>query len=215
MSRLITVVSLVVLCGQLLASELVLRQSGIRKMLYDRRVPIVQRLLPDDEKVWVYREVSSPPLIPVAAMTESYEEEIENLRYEEIIAVLRVAGVQSELVEEGTWIRTRVVGHIEQVVHKSIDKPLDTAVEFTLAGGSIRVGKVDVSAGSIPQLVQGQRYLVFLVTRPRLMLSALPFPVNAKDIIEPVKMNNDVEISRQSNLVGRSVPDVTKALRRR
>lgn len=213
MSRLVVPILAAALGMQSFGSGCSLEQAQPRRILYNPRVAIADRLLPGDKEVLVYKEASTPYVLHPTARP-SYEQEIQSLRLGEIIALVRVASAQGELVEEGTWIRTHIIAQINQLVQSSLNKPLGDSVEFSFSGGSTRIGDVDVTAASFPILNPGDQYLVVLVTRPRIALSGFPLHVNADGVLEHVKMNTGVEASFQTNLIGRNISEVLEALTR-
>lgn len=211
MSRLVLPILIVALGMEWLGSGCLHGQTPQRKMLYDSRVAIADRLLPHEKEIFVYKEVASPGYTLDPSVRQTYEQETQRLRLGDIIALVRVATVQGELVEEGTWIQTNVVAQVDRLVQSGLNKPLGNSVEFTFTGGNTRIGDVGVTAGSFPQFIQGEQYLVFLVTRPRVTLG-LVYHVNARGVLEHVRQNTGVEQSFQTNLIGRDISEVLEAL---
>jgi hypothetical protein len=185
-------------------------QTQPRRLLYNPQVAIAERLLPGDKEVFVYKE-SAGPDTPVPT-DHTYEQEIQKLRLRDITALIRVNTVNADLVEKGTWIRTSISGSVEQLIPDNDEKQLSNALEFTFPGGSMRIKDVAVTAGSYPQFNQGERYLVSLVTRPRVAL-VLAYHVDASGILRPMKSNSGSEQSFYTKLFGRNVSEVFEALK--
>jgi hypothetical protein len=194
-------------------------QRAERTIPYRADVPIAERLEPGDTTVVVQMKMPEPPpLRPDASGQESFEQEIQRLKTSEIIAVIRVTATEGEIADRGTWVRTRVTAAVDRIVHAPPQRRLGESLEFTYGGGSARIGQVEVSTGKFPVFVQGDRYLMFLSTRPGtadwLIWNGIAFRVDAQDLLQRVSINGGGEQLFRTNLVGRTVTDVADALAR-
>jgi hypothetical protein len=212
MSRLVIPILVAALGIDSFGSARMFAQTQPRKILYSPRVPIADRLLPDDKAVLIYKEAPAPYVLDPRAPRPTYEQEIQNMREGgDIIALVRVANVEGELIEQGTWIRTIVRAHINQLAQSNVDLKSGDSIEFTFSGGNTRISDVDVTAGSSPRFVQGEQYLVVLVSRPRISLGSA-FHVTPAGVLEPVKSITGVAQSFRTNLFGRNISEVLQAL---
>lgn len=184
-----------------------------RTITYDRKVPIAERLTIDDKDVFISK-ISSGPLKSNQETGESFDEEVDRLALAEAIAILRVTTAQSELIEGGTWVRTKITAEIQQAIKSSSETAMNRSVEFTVDGGTVQIGKVNVTAGSCPRFVPDEQYLVLLATDRSINGFYLDdaFHVNAQGVLERVKDNRGLTDSSRTKLVGRDVSSVAKAL---
>ena len=187
-------------------------QTPGRPIRFSPDVPIANRLLPDDKEVFVYMETL--PGYRTDGAPESFDQEIKRLRISEIIAVVRVETVDGELIEDGTWIGTKVNAKIEQLVQSPPGSTLDSSVEFAFSGGTTEINKVVVTAGTFWQFVQGERYLILLYPGIKGLSLSLAFRANPNELLEfvPLIDNQGCIVRFKTNLVGRNVSDVVEAL---
>lgn len=117
--------------------------------------PITKQLSADDEHVLVEEFAITDPV-------RLSNEELIRLRVDSAasIVVVRATAVAGELTDDGTWIRTRVRGVVEQAIKGQ--RGNGHSFEFYVHGGEARIGKVRVQAGDFPVLQTGRSYLVFV-----------------------------------------------------
>jgi len=187
-------------------------QAQRRTIGYDPTKPIAARLLPGDIEVFVEKR-GLPPMLSGSNDRPSFDEEIESLKQAEVTALIRAESLRSDLIEEGAWIQTTVVAHVDQLVQSKLRTPLGESFEFVWPAGSMRIAAVEVTTGSFPVFVPGEQYLVVLITRPRLSPTMF-FRVNAQGVLERLKANDGREWDLKTNLVGRKVSDVVQAVSR-
>lgn len=125
------------------------------RSLPHQNVPIESRLQPDDQVVemdyWA-------DVMYVSHDNETREQQVERMAGEaSSVSVVRVTQVEPFLAENGSWIRTRVAGVIDEVLKGSNDKKF----EAQLDGGEMLIRGVRIKAGSYPVARPGTRYLVF------------------------------------------------------
>jgi len=188
-----------------------LAQQSQRSIPYKRDQAIADRLLPGDRAVVVYKETL--PGLRAGSRNESFDEEVLRLRRAEAAAVVRVAAVQGELIDDGTWIRTHVSARVEQTVKAAPGRTADS-VDFAFNGGTMRIGETVVTAGTFPKFAQGERYLVFLITDPGIagLYPSLAYRINVQGVLEHIENGQGGTQSFKTNLVGRDVADVIQAL---
>lgn len=117
--------------------------------------PISKQLSTDDEHV----------LVEEFAIVDSIRlgsEELIRLRVDSAanIVLFRATAVAGEVTADGTWIRTRVRGVVEQTIKGQ--RGNGQSFEFYVHGGEARIGKVRVQAGDYPVFQPGRSYLVFV-----------------------------------------------------
>lgn len=187
-------------------------QTNQRRIPYSSQVPITDQLLPSDREVEVYRQPVSPPHV-MEPRQQNYEQEIQWLRLNDIVALVRVEDVQADLVERGTWIETKVGVRIDQLVHSNLKEPPANEIQFTLAGGEMQIGATRVTAGVVPQLKKGDRYLVILLAQPRIRLIRA-YRVSADGVLEPGESSTALDHPSHTHLIGKKVAEVIQSLRR-
>jgi len=184
-------------------------------MPYDSAKPIADRLLPGDKQVLVQME---SPKTPDPGPEESFEREIQRLGRTEIVALVRVATAHGEIADRGTWIRTTVKVGVDRLVKAPAALQLGESIEFTYAAGSAQIGNVVVTTGNFPRFVEGQQYLVFLMTRPAMPSSpvwgGVAFRVDEQGVLQRVGLDGGGEQSFRTTLVGRNASEVIDALMR-
>ena len=90
---------------------------------------------------------------------ETREEVVARMtRQTDLIATVLIAQVQPFLVEDGSWIRTRVTGTADTV----LKGPADSKFEAQFDGGEMVIKGVRIRAESYPILRPGSRYLIFV-----------------------------------------------------
>jgi len=126
------------------------------RTLQHQRVPIESRLEPGDQIVEMdfWADVVHPD-----NGTETREEVIARMtRQTDVIATVRITQVTPFLVEDGSWIRTRVTGTAESI----LKGPAERKFEAQFDGGEMVIKGVRVRAESYPILRPGSRYLIFV-----------------------------------------------------
>jgi hypothetical protein len=189
------------------------RSQTQRTIPYDSKRPIAGRLLPGDKEVLV--EMKIPDEKADAGPQESFDQEIQRLRRNPIIALVRVASALGEIADRGTWVRTRVNAGIDRLVKGPPDRTRDQLIEFTYSAGTAQIGEVVVTTGKFPRFVQGEPYLVFLLTRPgnpALIWDGVAFRVDEQGALQRVAIDGGGEQSFKTNLIGRSATEVMAAL---
>jgi hypothetical protein len=174
-------------------------------------VPVVDRLLPDDDIV-VITGVEENGLLPDHDLTlpELIEEAV---GMSDLIATVDVQGVTGFLANDGLWINTRVVGTVCQVVSsKKMPTRVGQRIEIEWFGGELRIGKVLVRAGHTIQ--PRRRYLWFLEAEPtRKALSTwrMPFVIQNGALVRPWSLQST---EPRDLLEGVKLAEVTKQIRR-
>ena len=185
-----------------------------RTIRYRADVPIKERLEPGDTKVVVEMKMADAPTTTVR---ESFEQEIRRLRRADIIAVVRISSTQSEIADNGTWVRTRVTAAVERAVRAPAQRPLDESVEFSYGGGRTQLGNVEVSTGKFPQFVEGSQYLMFLSVRrgtSALAWNGFAYRIDDAGTLQRVGISDGSEQQLPTTLVGRNASEVADALAR-
>jgi hypothetical protein len=139
------------------------RGEHVRTVPYSLE-PISDQLVASDQVVVVRREFD------VAAYDQppTAEQVIRDAtRRAEAIAVVDVVSANSILVENGTWIRTKLEGVVRQVVKSSdavrLSKGKRAAV--LIHGGTVRIKSVLVKTDVQPQVPTGHSYLLFMAVK--------------------------------------------------
>jgi hypothetical protein len=190
---------------------LAIGQAATRTIWYDRDVAIAGRLLPGDVDV-VVKRLESKPFDGPPPVPETFAEEMRRVSAYETIAILKISDTQGQLIDGGTWVRTRLQAHATEFARRG--SLVDSAgfVEFSQDGGRLQLGSVAVTVGTFAEFVAQQDYLVFLRTSGGRTYAALAFRVDSNRILQPVKRNDGTSIMAYSTLIGRSVPEVVAAL---
>jgi hypothetical protein len=122
------------------------------------------------------------------------------------------------IADRGTWIRTTVKGGVDRLVMVPPARAVGESIEFTYAAGTAKIGDVVVTTGNFPRFVEGEQYLVFLLTRPgqpsSLIWNGVAFRVDNQGVLQHVGLNEGGEQSFTTSLVGRNISEVTAALER-
>lgn len=191
--------------------------SSQRTIPYDSGKPIAARLLPGDRQVLVQMKTPEPDKADAGA-AESFEQEIQRLRRGQIVALVRVTTARGDIADRGTWVRTTVNGEMVRLVNAPAGRALGESIEFSYPAGTAQIGDVVVTTGKFPRFVDGEQYLVFLITRPAgpssLIWNGIAFRVDAAGVLRHVGLNEGGEQSFRTNLIGRSVSEVMDALSR-
>ena len=182
-------------------------------MPYDSAKPIADRLQPGDKQVLVQMKPETADPGPQL----SFEQEIQRLRSGQIIALVRVTAAQGEIADRGTWVRTRVTAEVVRSIKAPADRPLGESIEFTFSAGTAKIGDVVVTTGKFPLLVEGEQYLLFLITRPgnpALIWNGMAFRVDEQGVLQRVSLNEGGEQTFRTSLIGRNASEVMDALAR-
>lgn len=205
--RCVLPVALVAIVGSSIAAQ----DQKVRTLPH-QRVPIESRLQPDDQIVEIdyWADVVHPK-----NGVETRQEVIARMtRQSNLIATVRISQVRPSLVEDGSWIRTRVTGTADAV----LKGPAGPKFEAQFDGGEMVINGVRVRAESYPVLRPGSRYLIFGIGG-----GETPWILDAF-ALDGGKLIGRPEWARAKNLpenpfVGRSVQqaltDVRKAVGRR
>jgi hypothetical protein len=135
-------------------------ESRIRTIDYGTREPIASRLLPEDEVVMIHREFDVAVPRPDATVSDVLKDAVQR---SDVVAIVDIHEVSGRLVDDGTWIRTRIVGAVHEIIRSSKAGRFTQKqrLEIDITGGEVRIGKVLVEAEAL-QLVADRRYLLFL-----------------------------------------------------
>ena len=123
--------------------------------------PIEDQLLPNDEVVVIKRVYDSGffDRVPNAAEYISYSTE-----RADAVALVDLMSVGGILVDGGTWVHTRMVGRVRQVIKSSARQKLSSGqrVELSVNGGELKIGNVLVKTEDALRLPIDRRYLLFM-----------------------------------------------------
>jgi hypothetical protein len=134
------------------------------------RVPIVDRLLPDDDIV-VITGVEENGILPEHELT-TLEVIKDAVAISDLIATVDIQEVKGLLTDDGMWINTRVAGTVQQVLSsKTLPPERGQRIEALYVGGETKIGKVLVRAGKAGAIQRIRRYLMFLELEPSTKLS--------------------------------------------
>ena len=181
-----------------------------RTILYDERIPIAERLSPNDKQVVVIQRLT-PGLVVDPTTYESFDDEISRLRDVDVIALVRIVKAEGELTDDGTWIRTRVTADVEHVVRSRSKTPFRNQIEFSFPGGTAKIRDTFVTAGIFPRYTPSNRYLVFLSTNPS-TFPELAFRIDAKGVVRPIVNSDGNEQVFKTNLIGLHYSSLSNAL---
>lgn len=180
----------------------------VRVIPYGPNLPIVERLLPDDEIVRLDR-----PREPEAARQLTAQEFLTALLdASQIVAVVRADEVKGILVDNGTWVNTLVAVRVQRALldaDRSI--PFGGPMNLQWSGGDLPIGNTLVRAWEPPRLQPDKQYLVFH-TGGGVMGTLAAY------LIEDLKLVSTWPVERtriKDPLDGAAFNDVTAALRLR
>ena len=153
----------VILSAGILAIVMVEAQGiGTRHIPFGKAFPIIEQLRPGDRVV----TLDSPKIGDgLEKQPGSVDEALNELMIMPEVVVFRVQRSESYLVENGTWVRTRVSAQVENAVRHSASIPWGDAPNQLILDaedGEIQLKGVTVKAGRYPILVPGSRYLGLL-----------------------------------------------------
>jgi hypothetical protein len=182
-----------------------------RPIPHDWNKTIASRLLPDDDEVFVYMNDLCEMNVYGQA---TFDQEIEVLRNSEFIAIVRITDVQSELIDNGSWVYTRMSADVETLLQSPPWKTLDRSIELGFNDGVTKIGNVIVNAGIVPQFAEGERYLMFPFWQPgiNLLYPAYPFHINPQGQLEGMPTNAGVVPAFGAHLIGHNVADIVGKL---
>jgi hypothetical protein len=154
--KLLIAISLSYLCVAIVA-----QQARVRTISYSSYQPIAERILADDEIVIINREFDSIESEPAEPTVDQFIDDA--AQRADIIGVVDVRQVQPILVENGTWIHTRLTG-VVQVVLKSAGKSIarGQSMSSEFHGGELRIGTVLVRAAYLMPFPTNREYLIFV-----------------------------------------------------
>jgi hypothetical protein len=182
-------------------------QPRVRVVPYTVGKPITERLLPDDQVVVVSRLEEGAVFVQEPTPLQMLRTAVD---MSDVVVVIEVSQVIGTLVEEGTWIRTRVVGAVQDVM-LSRDREIvgKQGLEIEADGGEVLIGKVVVKASQGPGVEARKRYLMFLMAHPNRnvwFLAHLPLLID----------NGKLVSTRQTRdpLDGLTLAEVTKEVQR-
>ena len=115
-------------------------------------------------------------------------------------ALAEVRQVSGIVVDDGTWIHTRVVCVVKEVL-KDRNRPLRPGgrLQFEISGGEVAIGKVLVKAWDVPKLQAGRTYFVFAAVNSD---TGVLFPNHV-----PMLVDGDILVSTQVQIAG--APETT------
>lgn len=124
-------------------------------------VPIVDRLLPDDELVVITRDYDLVHAEPEPTVEQWIDEAI---RTADTVAVVELREVGGILVDNGTWIHTKLSGIARDVLKTSADRRIsaEDTIELELVGGEMTFGKVRVQTNESMTFLTNRQYVMFL-----------------------------------------------------
>lgn len=137
------------------------------RILRRNDVPLAQRLTNQDKVVVVLNNVFvvSDPI----HFSGTPEENLRRLLMQSSAsAMVRITATNARLVERGTWVRTTVIG-ILQEVFKDGGMPgmgPGTRFEAEYEGGRVSIGDTDVQAGMHPRFERDGSYILFFSKHP-------------------------------------------------
>lgn len=136
-------------------------QPKVRVMQRVFKLPIVARLLPDDEIVQVEQDVDVVEIVGEPTVQWTVDYAIETAEH---IAVVEIGDAAGILVEDGEWIRTKLTGVARDVFKSSPDRRVSRGqpIEIQVSGGELKIGEVVVRTGELIRLPGQRRYLMFL-----------------------------------------------------
>jgi hypothetical protein len=187
------------------------RERHVRKIPFTTR-PIAESLRPDDDIVIVEWDIEDI----VAADTTAFEAlKVAVAHQLSTTAIVTVTGVSGVLALENSWIHTKFVATVDEVLKTGKDVTgrdrisRGQAVEFFVVGGEAAVNGVVVRAGDVVTYPIGRKYLVFLGR----LQDENGFLVQSS---EPLLLEGDrlsAVAPAKSKLSGLTLADVAKAVR--
>lgn len=131
----------------------------VRVIPYKVGLAIPERLLPDDQVVRLDRprEDTDPKEQPTA------EAQLRaTLDASEIVTTVIAEEVRGVLVEDGSWVNTRVVGRVDRpYLDRARSLPFGGLLTLEFSGGELPLGDTLVKAWEPPRIEKDKRYLVF------------------------------------------------------
>ncbi len=196
--------AVLVACAALVGGAVAFGQSPsprTRNISFSDR-PIAEQLGPDDQVVIINRQMEGARFRPEPSARQRIEYQV---RISDCLVVIDVDEVAGILAEGGTWVDTRIVGTISDVL-MARKQPLSRGqrLEFHASGGEIRIGTVLVKAWDRPKVQPYKRYLVFLQLMPD---TGISYPAYGPLLIENGRVANQ---SRYDG--GREIPDPLRGL---
>ncbi|MFN7977447.1 MAG: hypothetical protein U0P30_04870 [Vicinamibacterales bacterium] len=176
----------------------------MRVIRYAPNLRLDQRLRPDDDTVVVESPGKGEEVVYLRKPTER-EIALELLNSTAAV-VVRVSAAESELIDEGRWIATRVSATVAEVLRvpagQSAAYRVGQQIAVTAGGGRLQIGGVQIETEGCATIVPGRRYVFFIGRQD--VFTALPLLVHA-----PLLLNADGSLSpagaSTSPLVGASL----------
>ncbi len=192
-----------------------------REIAILRGVPIASQLRPDDQLVLVQKGGMGPPLVitGVASLNNDLDR---RARETDIIVLAEPIGSEAFLVDNGSWIDTRVTLRPLRVLKDTTPSSVSAhgTITFVDTGGEMRINSVLVRAGYFFRFNPCERYLVFLHARsgtPGLLHPLdLPFHVTQDERLEAMDTSTGLKArAAGSALYGLELVKVISELTRR
>lgn len=137
------------------------QEPRVRQMPFLDGTPLVERLLPDDEVVVLFRELDFVIFDPPATLKTAVRYAVES---SDAVILFRASGVTPRIDEKGTSIRTAVTGTVERTFKSSAGLSVMSGdpLAIDLPNGEIQIGNVIVRTLPWDRFAPGQSYLLFL-----------------------------------------------------
>jgi hypothetical protein len=134
-----------------------------RHIIEQPKVPIASQLRPDDEMVLVERAGFETRLVDTTVRSVSEELDL-RARGSDVIAVAEMVTTEGILVNNDSWVRSKVTFRPLRVVKdsKQVIGERESRLVVFHDGGDVRINGVFVRAGYFYKYMAGARYLLFL-----------------------------------------------------
>jgi hypothetical protein len=189
-----------------------------RQIAQQRNVPIASRLLPGDELVLIEPEGYGTRFVNPSVPDLPDDLDL-RARVSDLIVVAQLVESQGMLVNNNSWIRTKLIFRSLRVIKDSKHVVTDTAPLITVYhdGGDIRINSVLVRAGFYYVYEVNKRYLLFLrsFSKDNNALSGVQVAVNDQNKLTSMQISNGRNSSGTSHLYGLNLEVVIKELNRR
>jgi hypothetical protein len=146
--------------------SMVLAQARERVIPYEPGVSIRERLLPDDDVVFIRRTGDIDPIIVNRNPTLVQAVEYVTYLYDAIVVVTPQREV-GQLSADESWVETKTEGTIREVLKGTPDLRQGQPVSVIYPGGGEAVlGRTQVRAGTRYPVSVGKSCVMFLLSRP-------------------------------------------------